>query len=67
VRTKPTDPSDDEAAGFEAFPAGRYRDARRGTKSYPDDVRCPYRAPARVAAWTKGYNAALAALDAELG
>jgi hypothetical protein len=42
-------------------------DAMRGTKSYPDDVRCPYRAPARVAAWTKGYNAALAALEAEAG
>lgn len=57
--------TDDEAAGFEAFPAGQWMDAMRGTKSYPSDVRCPYRNPERVAAWTKGYNAALDALEAE--
>jgi hypothetical protein len=62
-----SDPSGDETAGFQAFPAGQWMDAMRGTKSYPGHVRCPFRAPARVAAWTKGYNAALAALEAEAG
>lgn len=47
-------------AGFEAFPADRYMDAMRGVKSFPDDVRCPYRVPERVQAWTFGYNAAQA-------
>lgn len=41
--------------GFEDFPAGRWMDAQRGTKSYPNHARCPYRVPARVAAWEAGY------------
>jgi hypothetical protein len=51
-----------EARGFEAFPAGRFMDAMRGTKGFPDAVRCPYRQPDRAAAWQRGYDAAHAAL-----
>jgi hypothetical protein len=44
--------------GFQAFPAGQWMDAMRGTKSYPTHVRCPYRQPEKVAAWTEGYDEA---------
>lgn len=61
----PGDLSADEQTGFEAFPSGRYMDAMRGTKSYPSDVRCPFRQPNRAAAWATGYEAAKdAILDA---
>jgi hypothetical protein len=53
---------DAEMRGFNAFPAGRYLDALRGTKSFPAPVRCPYREPRRTAAWARGYDAAHAAL-----
>jgi hypothetical protein len=49
---------EDERAGYDAFPGGRFADAMRGTKSYPNHVRCPFRQPARVAAWEAGYNRA---------
>jgi hypothetical protein len=48
----------DEQEGFEAFPSGRFADALRGTKSFPDHVRCPYKRPDRVAAWKRGYKRA---------
>lgn len=51
-----------EMAGFEAFPAGRYMDALRGTKGFPSPVRCPYRNAARIAAWERGYAAAHGAM-----
>lgn len=47
-----------EAAGYEAFPAGRYLDALRGWKSYPDRKRCPLRSPRRATAWRSGYEQA---------
>lgn len=48
----------DERAGFEAFPGGRFADAMRGTKSHPTHARCPFKQPARMAAWEAGYNRA---------
>ena len=48
----------DFEAGFRAFPSGRYADALRGTKSFPDRVRCPFRRPERVTAWNAGYDEA---------
>lgn len=47
------------AAGFRAFPAGRYMDAMRGTKNFPDHPKCPYRKDNLVAAWKRGYDEAL--------
>jgi hypothetical protein len=49
---------EDEEAGYGAFPGGRFADALRGTKSFPDHVRCPFKQPARVAAWEAGYDRA---------
>ncbi|MGY3609893.1 MULTISPECIES: hypothetical protein [unclassified Bradyrhizobium] len=49
---------EDERAGYEAFPGGRFADAMRGTKSFPNHPRCPFKQPARVAAWEAGYNRA---------
>lgn len=49
---------EDEQAGFSAFPAGRWMDAARGTKGRPSHVRCTFKNPRRVAAWTRGYEAA---------
>lgn len=47
-----------EAEGEAAFRSisGRLADAMRGTKSYPDSPRCPYRRPERVAAWMRGFD-----------
>lgn len=45
----------DEEAGFEAFPGGRFADAMRGTKSFPGHPRCPFKQPERAAAWERGY------------
>jgi hypothetical protein len=42
-------------AGFEAFPAGRFMDAMRGTKSYPNHPRCPFRSEPKVSCWNAGY------------
>lgn len=50
--------------GFKDFPAGRYMDAMRGTKSYPDMPRCPFRVPAKVRVWQIGLDDALDAINA---
>jgi len=49
-----------EQAGYDAFVSivGRLMDARRGTKSWPDLPRCPYRHPERKTAWGRGYDRA---------
>jgi hypothetical protein len=49
---------EDERAGYDAFPGGRFADALRGTKSFPGHPRCPFKQPARVAAWEAGYDRA---------
>lgn len=49
---------EDERAGWSAFPGGRFADAMRGTKSFPDHARCPFRQPGRVEAWERGYERA---------
>lgn len=54
---------EDERAGYEAFPGGRFADAMRGTKSFPSHARCPFKQPARVAAWEAGYDRAQASLQ----
>jgi hypothetical protein len=47
---------DDERAGHDAFPGGRFADALRGTKSFPDHPRCPFKRSERVRAWEAGYS-----------
>jgi hypothetical protein len=54
----------DEAEGFSAFPGGRWSDALRGTKSFPNHARCPFRNPDRVAAWERGYERAMEGCNA---
>lgn len=49
----------DEAEGFAAFPGGRLADALRGTKSFPNNIRCPFKRADRVAAWQCGYDRAM--------
>jgi hypothetical protein len=49
---------EDERAGYAAFPGGRFADAMRGTKSFPNHARCPFKQPARVTAWEAGYERA---------
>lgn len=36
--------------------SARISDALRGTKSWPDTPRCPYRMPIKVKAWNAGYD-----------
>lgn len=36
--------------------SARIADAMRGTKSWPDTPRCPYRMPIKVKAWNAGYD-----------
>lgn len=52
----------DEQDGFDAFPGGRFADAMRGTKSFPNHIRCPFKDPNRTQAWQRGYSNAHAAL-----
>lgn len=58
---------DAEEAGRAAFMrvSGRLSDHLRGTKSAPDWPRCPYRKPARVVAWQRGFDQMLDAFYAE--
>ena len=50
----------DEQAGYDAHRRiwGRLMDALRGTKSYPDMPRCPYRRADRIEAWERGLSRA---------
>jgi hypothetical protein len=48
--------------GFGDFPAGRYMDAMRGTKSYPSYPRCPFRIPNKAKAWQIGFDDAMSAI-----
>ena len=56
--------TDDERAGFKAFPAGAWMDARRGKKSFPQHARCPFRDLFRIRAWERGYAMAQDAIAA---
>lgn len=49
----------DFRAGRDAFPGGRWMDAARGNKGYPDHPACPFRRADRVSAWELGYESAL--------
>lgn len=60
------DAAQDHAAGFNAFRSvsGRYMDATRGTKGYPDMPRCPFKIAARAMAWKRGLGDAINACHA---